>query len=54
MYSLSYTPPALLKKGLSMTVYTALRASRNWENTIIEPEPLYQKKIKVFGFLIAN
>ncbi len=47
MYSLSYTPPALLKKGLSMTVYTALRAGRNWENTITEPEPLYQEKIFV-------
>ncbi len=26
-----------------MTVYTALRARRNWENTITESEPLYQK-----------
>jgi predicted alpha/beta-fold hydrolase len=45
MHHLSYTPPTLLKNGLSMTVYTALRASRNWEKTITEPEPLYQEKI---------
>lgn len=47
MHHLSYTPPALLKNGRTMTVYTALRASRNWEKTITEPEPLYQEKIFV-------
>ncbi len=47
MCSLLYTPPALLENGLSMTAYTALRASRNWEKTTTEPEPLYQEKIFV-------
>ncbi len=47
MRHLSYNPPTLLKNGLSMTAYTALRASRNWEKTITEPEPLYQEKIFV-------
>lgn len=28
-----------------MTLYTALRAGRNWEKTIAEPEPFYQEKI---------
>lgn len=47
MYSVSYTPPALLKNGRSMTVYTALRASRNWGKTLADPEPLYQETIFV-------
>jgi predicted alpha/beta-fold hydrolase len=41
----SYTPPWLLKNGLSMTVYTAWKASRNWEKSITAPEPPYQEKI---------
>lgn len=45
MYQLSYTPPTLLKNGLLMTIHSALRANRNWEKTIAEPEPLYQEKI---------
>lgn len=45
MHHLSYTPPILLKNGLWMTIYTALRASGNWKKTITEPEPLYQEKI---------
>ena len=40
-----YTPPWLLKNGLSMTIYTAWKASRNWEKSITESEPLYQEKI---------
>jgi hypothetical protein len=40
-----YTPPFWLKNGLSMTVYTALKASRNWQKTIREPEPIYQENI---------
>ncbi|MGV2829959.1 YheT family hydrolase [Myxosarcina sp. GI1(2024)] len=47
MRHLSYTPPTLLKNGMTMTVYTALKASRNWEKTITESEPLYQEKIFV-------
>ena len=40
-----YTPPLFLRNGLSMTLYTALRASREWEKTISYPEPPYQEKI---------
>ena len=42
-----YTPPLLLRNGLSMTLYAALRASRDWEKTITETEPSYQEKIFV-------
>ncbi len=41
----AYTPPWLLKNGLSMTVYTALWSSRNWESTTENPEPPYQEII---------
>lgn len=40
-----YTPPFILKNGFSMTVYAALRASKNWEKTITLPEPTYQETI---------
>lgn len=42
-----YSPPPLLKNGLSMTIYAALRANRNWETSITETEPIYQEKIFV-------
>ena len=45
MYDACYTPPSLLKNGLSMTLYAALRAKVNWKKTITEPEPPYQEKI---------
>ncbi len=41
----SYTPPELLKNGLLMTVYTALRTARTWEKTTCVPEPFYQEQI---------
>lgn len=41
----AYTPPWVLKNGLSMTVYTALWSSRNWESTTENPEPPYQEII---------
>ena len=47
MHHLSYTPATLLKNGWKMSAYTALRASRSWEKTITESEPLYQEKIFV-------
>ncbi|MGK7872352.1 MAG: YheT family hydrolase [Xenococcaceae cyanobacterium] len=47
MHHFSYAPPWLLRNGLSMTVYTALKASRNWEKTITYSEPFYQEKIFV-------
>ncbi|MGB8703274.1 MAG: alpha/beta fold hydrolase [Thermosynechococcaceae cyanobacterium] len=40
-----FTPPELLKNGLSMTIYAALRAEKNWENSIVDPEVNYQEKI---------
>ncbi|OCQ97839.1 esterase [Oscillatoriales cyanobacterium USR001] len=40
-----YIPPWLLKNGLLMTLYSALRASRRWEKTIPYPDPPYQEHI---------
>lgn len=45
MFQPSYTPPLLLRKGLTMTLYTAFRSGKTWHKTLIEPEPLYQKQI---------
>jgi len=41
----SYNAPLLLQNGLAMTIYTARKASRNWEQTITETDPIYQEKI---------
>ncbi len=53
-----FTPPWLLKNGLSMTLYAAFRASKNWEASLTEPEPPYQENIflgkndvPIFGLL---
>jgi predicted alpha/beta-fold hydrolase len=35
----------LLRNGFSMTLYTALKVSRHWTNTITFPEPSYQETI---------
>lgn len=40
-----YTPSWFLKNGLAMTLYSAWKASRNWEKSITESEPFYQEKI---------
>ena len=40
-----YLPPWHLTNGLLMTLYTALRVSRKWENFTIEAEPIYQEHI---------
>lgn len=45
MSELAYHPPFLLKNGLAMTLFAALRASRKWEQTVSEPEPPYQETI---------
>jgi uncharacterized protein len=45
MLNVGYIPPWWLKNGVSMTVYTALFASREWEKTTPYPEPPYQEKI---------
>lgn len=38
-----YMPPWWLRNGLGITLYTALRASREWEATLQDPEPPYQE-----------
>jgi predicted alpha/beta-fold hydrolase len=45
MSHLPYSPPRWLRNGLAITLYSALRASRNWEATLQDPEPPYQEKI---------
>ena len=45
-----YTPPWHLTNGLLMTLYTALRVSKKWEDFTIEPEPIYREHI----FIGAN
>jgi predicted alpha/beta-fold hydrolase len=40
-----YTPPWWLANGLSMTLYTSLRGSRDFKKFAIDPEPTYQEKI---------
>lgn len=39
----AFNPPWWLRNGLAMTVYTALRASQEWEKTTLDSEPSYQK-----------
>nr|WP_250121830.1 hypothetical protein [Chroococcidiopsis sp. CCMEE 29] len=41
----AFNPPWWLRNGLAMTVYTALRASQEWEKTTLDSEPSYQKTI---------
>jgi hypothetical protein len=43
MEQTTYSPPALLKNGFALTVYTALRGKKNWENSIIESPVSYQE-----------
>ena len=45
MQSIPYQAPWPLNNGLMMTLYVGLRASRYWEQTLTEPEPLYSEKI---------
>lgn len=40
-----YTPPWFLRNGIAMTVYTAVWAGREWENTTPHSEPPYQEMI---------
>lgn len=42
---MTYTPPLLLRNGLTMTLYMALWAGRNWQATTPYPEPIYQEHI---------
>lgn len=41
----NYLPPYQLKNGLLMTLYIAFRASKTWEENVLETEPFYQEKI---------
>ncbi|AFY70388.1 alpha/beta hydrolase fold protein [Thalassoporum mexicanum PCC 7367] len=45
MYNVDYEPPQLLKNGTAMTVYTAFRASKDWQKYTAEPEPTYQEHV---------
>jgi len=45
LYSDSYRAPWPLNNGLLMTLYAGLRASKNWEVSIVEPEPVWQEQI---------
>ncbi|MDY7022907.1 MAG: alpha/beta fold hydrolase [Cyanobacteriota bacterium] len=52
----SYTPPFLLKNGLTMTLHAALRAKKTWQKTIRQSEPPYKDhiflgagKVPIFG-----
>lgn len=40
-----YRAPWPLSNGLLMTLYTGLRASHHWQETVAEPEPDFQEKI---------
>jgi uncharacterized protein len=45
----SYSPPWFLDNGLLMTIYVAMRSSQNWQETLQEPEPHYQKVVFTQG-----
>jgi predicted alpha/beta-fold hydrolase len=40
-----YFPPTLLKNGLSMTLYSALKAGKTWRTTNSDPDPIYKEVI---------
>jgi uncharacterized protein len=40
-----YTPPTLLKNGLSMTLYAALKARKTWKTTNRDPDPIYTETV---------
>lgn len=41
----AYSAPWGLRNGLVMTLYTALRASRTWQQTIALPGPIYRSQV---------
>ena len=47
MNSIPYRAPWPLNNGLLMTLYAGLRASKDWQSTISEPEPAFTEKIFV-------
>jgi uncharacterized protein len=55
-----YRSPWWLRDGLSLTLYTALLASKDWEQQTPEPEPPYQEhifqgagEVPIYGILAA-
>jgi uncharacterized protein len=58
MNSAQYRAPWPLTNGLLMTLYVGLRASKDWQSTLSEPEPVYQEKtfigaqgVPIFGLV---
>lgn len=49
MYKYEYSPPYFLQSGVTMTTYTALWASRDWESKTTHPEPEYHEVIFTGG-----
>jgi len=45
MNPVAFRPPWAVRQGIPMTLYTALWASRGWEDTMTAPEPPYQSHI---------
>ena len=45
LHSDSYRAPWPLTNGLLMTLYVGLQASKNWQDSILEPEPAWQEHI---------
>ena len=49
MFSPSFNAPLLLNNGLSMTLYSAFRSSKNWQKNLIEPSIKYQEVVFTNG-----
>ncbi|MEL6438237.1 MAG: alpha/beta fold hydrolase [Cyanobacteria bacterium J06621_8] len=45
MQNSSYEPPLWLNNGLLMTIYVAYRSSQNWQKTLAEGSPDFQKVV---------
>ena len=45
MFNPSFEPPFLLDNGFLMTIYSAFRSSKVWEDTLVETEPAYKKVV---------
>jgi hypothetical protein len=54
MYKYEYSPPYFLQSGVTMTTYTALWASRDWESKTTHPEPEYHEVIFTGGLLFPQ
>ncbi|MEO0868494.1 MAG: alpha/beta fold hydrolase [Cyanobacteria bacterium J06642_11] len=45
MNSISYQAPWPLTNGLLMTIHAGLWAGKNWQTTLVEPEPMFEEKV---------